>query len=68
MGSQRVTQQYSDYLAGKYTLTRNEIDQIGFRLAKVLSKRTWESVWPEFIYGGSVTFPADRVECVGVTT
>ena len=34
--SQRVAKEYSDYFAGKYTLTRNEIDQIGFRLAKEL--------------------------------
>jgi hypothetical protein len=32
--SQRVPKEYSDYLAGRYTLTRNEIDQIGYRLAK----------------------------------
>jgi uncharacterized protein DUF5694 len=36
VGSKRVGQEYSDYLAGKYTLTRNEIDQIGYRLAKEL--------------------------------
>ncbi len=36
VGSQRVEQEYSDYLAGKYTLSRNEIDQIGYRLAKDL--------------------------------
>jgi hypothetical protein len=35
-GSQRIKKEYADYLAGKYTLTRNEIDQIGFRLAKEL--------------------------------
>ena len=29
-------QQYRDYLAGTYTLGRNEIEQIGFRLAKEL--------------------------------
>lgn len=34
--SRRVEQQYADYLAGKYTLSRNEIDQIGYRLAKEL--------------------------------
>ena len=34
--SERVPKQYADYLAGKYTLTRNEDDQIGFRLAKEL--------------------------------
>jgi Family of unknown function (DUF5694) len=36
VGSPRVAQQYSDYLGGKYTLTRNEIDQIGYQLAKEL--------------------------------
>jgi hypothetical protein len=35
-GSRRVAKEYPDYLAGKYTLTRNEIDQIGYRLAKEL--------------------------------
>jgi hypothetical protein len=39
LGSDRVTQQYSDYLAGKYTLTRNEVHQIGYRLAKELGHR-----------------------------
>jgi hypothetical protein len=32
--------QYADYLAGKYTLTQNEIDQVGFRLAKELGMKT----------------------------
>lgn len=32
--------QYADYLAGKYTVTRNEIDQIGYRLAKELGHKT----------------------------
>jgi hypothetical protein len=36
VGSKRVEQEYTDYLAGKYTLTRNEDDQIGYRLAKEL--------------------------------
>jgi hypothetical protein len=40
VGSQRVTREYSDYLAGKYTLSRNEIDQIGYRLAKELGHRS----------------------------
>jgi hypothetical protein len=38
-GSQRVAREYSDYLAGKYMLGRNEIDQIGYRLAKELGHR-----------------------------
>ncbi len=39
-GSQRVGREYSDYLAGKYTLSRNEIDQIGYRLARQLGHKT----------------------------
>jgi hypothetical protein len=41
--SKKVGQQYSDYLAGNYTLSRNEIDQIGYRLAKELSH---QAVYP----------------------
>ncbi len=32
--------QYADYLAGKRTLTQNEIEQVGFRLAKELGMKT----------------------------
>lgn len=32
--------QYADYLAGKRTLTTNEIEQVGFRLAKELGHKT----------------------------
>jgi hypothetical protein len=35
-GSQRI-QQYQKYLSGKYELSRNEHDQIGFRLGKELN-------------------------------
>jgi hypothetical protein len=57
-GTQRVAQEYSDYLAGKYTLSRNEIDQIGYRLAKELGHK---SVFPvdvdgEFPYQHLVNF------------
>ncbi|HEY6136439.1 MAG TPA: DUF5694 domain-containing protein [Thermoanaerobaculia bacterium] len=34
--SERAPKQYADYVAGNYTLTRNENDQIGYRLAKEL--------------------------------
>ena len=40
VGSERVGREYADYLAGKYTLTRNETNQIGYRLAKELGHRT----------------------------
>lgn len=36
VASRRVRQEYADYLAGRYTLSRNEVDQIGYRLAKEL--------------------------------
>jgi len=39
VGSKRVAQEYADYLAGKYVLTRNEDDQIGYRLARELGHR-----------------------------
>ena len=37
--SGRVRREYADYLAGKYTLTANEIDQIGYRLGKELGHK-----------------------------
>ncbi|MEN6310988.1 MAG: DUF5694 domain-containing protein, partial [Acidobacteriota bacterium] len=40
----KVKKQYADYLAGKYTLTRNEIDQVGSRLAKELGLKSVEPV------------------------
>jgi hypothetical protein len=55
VGSQRVAQQYADYLAGKYALSPNEIDQIGFRLAKELGHR---AVYPVDVDG---EFPYYRV-------
>ncbi len=55
VGSERVPKQYSDYLAGKYTLSHNEIDQIGYRLAKELGHKT---VYPVDIEGD---FPMGRV-------
>ncbi len=55
VGSQRAAQQYSDYLAGKYALSRNEIDQIGYRLAKDLGHR---AIYPVDVDGD---FPWQRV-------
>ena len=40
IASQRVKRDYAEYLAGKYALTRNENDQIGFRLAKELGHQS----------------------------
>jgi hypothetical protein len=53
IGSKKVEQEYSDYLAGKYTLSRNETNQLGYRLAKELGHH---SIYPvdeegDFPYG-----------------
>jgi hypothetical protein len=37
---QRISQRYADYMAGTYELTRNEVDQLGFRVAKELGHGT----------------------------
>jgi hypothetical protein len=55
IGSERVEQEYSDYLAGKYTLSHNETNQIGYRLAKELGHR---AVYPVDVEGD---FPWQRV-------
>lgn len=53
--SQRRVKEYADYVAGKYTLSRNEIDQIAYRLAKELGHRT---IYPVDVDGD---FPWMRV-------
>ena len=53
--SDRIPKRYADYVAGKYELTRNEIDQIGLRLAKELGHKT---VYPVDVDG---EFPFPRV-------
>jgi hypothetical protein len=55
VGSQRVAQEYADYLAGKYALSRNETNQIGYRLAKALDQH---SIYPVDVDGD---FPWQRV-------
>ena len=39
-GYKRLAKDYSDYLASKHELTRNEIEQIGFRLARELGHKS----------------------------
>ncbi len=53
--NEQVAHRYSDYLVGKYTLSRNETDQIGFRLARELGHRT---IYPVDVEGD---FPWQRV-------
>jgi hypothetical protein len=54
--SKKVPQEYRDYLDGKHTLTRNEVDQLGYRLAKELGH---DRVYPIDIGG---EFPFDAVQ------
>ena len=51
----RRPKQYADYLAGTYSLSSNEIDQIGFRLAKELGMK---AIHPVDVDGD---FPWQRV-------
>lgn len=53
--SKRAPQQYADYLAGKYTLSRNENDQIGYRLAKEMGHK---AIYPVDVDGD---FPFPRL-------
>jgi hypothetical protein len=55
ISGKRATQEYADYLAGKYMLSRNEIDQIGYRLAKELGH---SAIYPVDVDGD---FPWQRV-------
>ncbi|PWT92365.1 MAG: hypothetical protein C5B54_03615 [Acidobacteria bacterium] len=43
LGDDRIGKDYADYLSGKHELTRNEIEQVGFRLAKELGH---QNVYP----------------------
>ena len=54
-GDDRITKRYADYLAGKHELSRDETEQIGFRLAKELGHPT---VYPVDVDGD---FPFQRV-------
>jgi hypothetical protein len=54
----RIGADYADYLSGKHELTRNEVEQVGFRLAK---ERGHKTVYPvdadgEFLYQHLVNY------------
>jgi hypothetical protein len=55
VGDKRIAKDYADYLAGTHELTRNEIEQIGFRLARELGHK---AVYPVDVDG---EFPFQRV-------
>ena len=58
----RIGKDYGDYVAGTHELTRNEIEQVGFRLAKELGHKT---VYPADADGD---FPYQRVVDYGKAT
>jgi hypothetical protein len=51
----RIPKRYADYLAGKHELTRDETEQIGYRLAKELDHKT---VYPVDV---EAEFPFQRI-------
>jgi hypothetical protein len=55
VGDDRITTRYADYLAGRHELTRNEVEQLGFRLAKELGHKT---VYPVDV---QAEFPYQRI-------
>lgn len=55
VGDDRIPKLYAEYLAGKHELSRNEVEQLGFRLAKDLGHKT---VFPVDVEGD---FPYQRV-------
>lgn len=60
-GDDSYPKRYADYLAGKHELTRSEIEQIGFRLAKRLGQKTLYPVdYPMFEDGNAENFYLSR--------
>jgi Family of unknown function (DUF5694) len=54
-GDDKIPKRYAEYLAGARTLSRNEVEQIGFRLAKDLGHTT---IYPVDVEGD---FPWQRI-------
>jgi len=55
LGDEQINQKYRDFVAGKYELAANEIDQIGFRLAKEMGHK---QIYPINVMGD---FPYEAV-------
>ena len=74
-GNEKVAKQYADYLAGNYTLSRNEIDQIGYRLAKELGHRAVYGVdedgdfpWPRVVDYAKASGRTAQLDALGAST
>ncbi len=67
----RRRQEYADYLAGKHTLSRNENDQIGYRLAKELGHKAiypvdadGEFPWPRVVNYAKASGRSKELEAI----
>ena len=67
----RRKQEYADYLAGKHTLSRNENDQIGYRLAKELGHKAiypvdadGEFPWPRVVNYAKASGRSKELEAI----
>lgn len=67
----RRPQEYADYLAGKHTLSRNENDQIGYRLAKELGHKKiypvdadGEFPWPRVVNYAKASGRSKELEAI----
>lgn len=74
VGSERVAQEYSDYVAGKYTLTRNETNQIAYRLAKELGHKAIYPVdedgdfpWQRVVDYAKATGRKEKIDALAAT-
>lgn len=69
LGEDKYPKRYAAYLAGEYELSRNEIEQIGFRLAKDLGHTTVYPVdadgdfpWPRVVNYAKATGQSAKLE------
>jgi len=67
----RLSKDYADYVAGKHELTRNEIEQLGFRLAKELGHQTIYAVdadgefpYPHLVNYAKATGRSNELEAI----
>jgi len=75
IGSERVAKEYSEYVAGKYTLTRNETNQIAYRLAKELGHKEVYPVdeegdfpWQRVVDYAKASGRKEKLDALGAST
>ena len=70
-GDSRIKKDYDEYLAGTHELTRNEIEQLGFRLAKELGHKSVYAVdtdgefpWPRLVKYAKATGKSSELDAL----